>query len=622
MGFFSPESVRAAGDANQYLNTLQERADLLGLWQSRQWHALLHMPLANSGESRIDSLEFFLSSEGRSDPVAEGHDTLASFFPPRKSVQDEKSPQCLYPARYQWLKEQLSFDPHFLPEQSCPELTLWIEGMEPAGLTLVFPESYLNNPASMFGHTLLRIEPKNSRLPLLAPSVSFSAVTTDTTGFNYAVKGLMGGYPGKFAHGMYVDQVRTYGALENRDIYEYRLDLSATETEFLLYHVWELKKASFDYYFIDENCSYQLLALLEVARPSLDLTDHVQFVALPVETIRLVVAVPELLQEVRYRPSRRTLLQGRIQDFPKDWLKIIQVLAATGSVADTKQWAVFDKGRQAELLETAIELVLYNQAATIGENNAEDFVFQHLLQMRSQLGVGPQLKLKDATPVRPDQGHGTARSDLGVGIIDSKAFVEIGFRPVLHDLLDPSPGYVQGAQVDFFSTVLRYYPEQEQLKLQSFDLLNIVSLATQDDLIRPISWMARIGMEQMRYAGIGDRLTGKAMAGFGVSRPFFDGLQGYFLLGGELLAGNQLEYSWDVGFGPLAGIRGGSGGWSYIFQAKSSYSFFHQNDWIWSFQLVQALHITENVSLRVGVTREQEFDDPSTETVFSLLWYF
>ena len=622
MGFFFPESVKAAGDANQYLNTLQKRADLLGLWQSRQWHALLHMPLANSGESRIDSLEFFLSPEGRVDPIAEGRATLASFFSPRKSVQDEKSLQCLYPARYQWLKEQLSFDSHFLPEQSCPELTLWIEAMEPAGLTLVFPESYLNNPASMFGHTLLRIESKNSHSPLLAPSVSFSAVTKETTGFNYAVKGLMGGYPGKFADGMYVDQVRTYGALENRDIYEYRLNLSATETEFLLLHVWELKKASFDYYFIDENCSYQLLALLEVARPSLDLTDHVQFVALPVETIRLVVAVPDLLQEVRYRPSRRTLLQERSQGFSEDWLKIIQVLAATGSVADKEQWAVFNKGQQAELLETAIELVLYNQAATIGENDAEDSVLQHLLQMRSQLGVGLQLKLKDATPVRPDQGHGTTRASLGVGIDEAKAFVEIGFRPVLHDLLDPSPGYVQGAQVDFFSTALRYYPEQEQLKLQSLDLLNIVSLAAQDDLIQPISWMAKIGMEQMRYAGIGDKITGKAMVGFGVSRQLFDDLLGYLLLGGELMTSDQLEYSWDVGLGPMAGIRGGSGEWSYILQAKSSYSFFHQNDWIWSFQFLQALHITRNVSLRVGVVREREFDDPSTETVLSLLWYF
>ena len=113
---------------------------------------------------------------------------------------------------------------------------------------------------------------------------------------------------------------------------------------------------------------------------------------------------------------------------------------------------------------------------------------------------------------------------------------------MLHDLLDPSPGYVQGAQVDFLSTALRYYPEQEQLKLQSLDLLNIVSLAAQDDLIRPISWMAKIGMEQMRYAGIGDKLTGKAMAGFGVSRPFFDGLQGYLLLGGELLASDAGSY--------------------------------------------------------------------------------
>ena len=31
--------------------------------------------------------------------------------------------------------------------------------MEPAGLTLIYASSYMNNPASMYGHTFFRVEP-------------------------------------------------------------------------------------------------------------------------------------------------------------------------------------------------------------------------------------------------------------------------------------------------------------------------------------------------------------------------------------------------------------------------------------------------------------------------------
>ena len=159
------------------------------------------MPLEKPGESRIDSPEFFLSRNGSVDPAAEGAATLSSFFQPLQSDQEDSHPQCLYPARYQWLKAQLFFDPDLLPEQSCPQLIQWLEDMEPDGLALVFSEAYLNNPPSMFGHTLLRIEQKNNRSLLLAPSITFAAVTDEKPGIGYAVKGLFGGYFGKFSDG-------------------------------------------------------------------------------------------------------------------------------------------------------------------------------------------------------------------------------------------------------------------------------------------------------------------------------------------------------------------------------------------------------------------------------------
>lgn len=82
----------------------------------------------------------------------------------------------------------------------------------------------------------------------------------------------MGGYPGLFALVPYQEKLSEYRSLENRDLWEYRLNLTQAETERMVEHVWELKQIKFDYFFFDENCSYRLLELLQVARPSLRLT--------------------------------------------------------------------------------------------------------------------------------------------------------------------------------------------------------------------------------------------------------------------------------------------------------------------------------------------------------------
>ncbi|MGT0149952.1 Lnb N-terminal periplasmic domain-containing protein [Vibrio metschnikovii] len=85
----------------------------------------------------------------------------------------------------------------------------------------------------------------------------------------YAMKGLFGFYPGRFTVMPYYRKVREYNDIESRDIWEYPLNLTEQEVERVLLHLWEMQLAEFDYYFLDENCSYQLLALLELARDDL-----------------------------------------------------------------------------------------------------------------------------------------------------------------------------------------------------------------------------------------------------------------------------------------------------------------------------------------------------------------
>ena len=72
----------------------------------------------------------------------------------RPSVRDPTKPetvhpQCLFPARYAWIKQQLG-SAAFV-DQPCPLLDTWRTGISAEAATLVYATAYLNSPASMYG---------------------------------------------------------------------------------------------------------------------------------------------------------------------------------------------------------------------------------------------------------------------------------------------------------------------------------------------------------------------------------------------------------------------------------------------------------------------------------------
>ena len=64
---------------------------------------------------------------------------------------------CRFPARVAVLQQKLGFDPDRLDVKPCPRLDEYWERVQPEAVSLIFSAYYLNNPASMFGHTFLRV---------------------------------------------------------------------------------------------------------------------------------------------------------------------------------------------------------------------------------------------------------------------------------------------------------------------------------------------------------------------------------------------------------------------------------------------------------------------------------
>ena len=149
-------AVQTQADESTYLDVLLESAREKELHKARYWHTLLHYKKGFFGtRSLIDDPKFFLSEDGKYNPEAELEATIRAFF--QKSNDESKHPVCRFIARYAWIKEQLDLDSSRLPVPECARFSEIISQIKPESVTLIFPASHMNNPASMFGHTLLTI---------------------------------------------------------------------------------------------------------------------------------------------------------------------------------------------------------------------------------------------------------------------------------------------------------------------------------------------------------------------------------------------------------------------------------------------------------------------------------
>ncbi len=505
-----------AGDsAPSYLNELRQLAKTKQLATSPVWLNLLHFkrhPLTGQLRSLADDPAFFAAANGSRDAQAELDATLELFFDTVAETPTVQPAQCRYRARFIWLSAQLGLDDR-LPGATCARFQTWRQAMNPQGLTLIYASAYLNSPASMYGHTMFRVDQAGQRpaTETLAYTLSYAADgdSNDGIGIGFALKGLMGLYPGLFSSTPYYLRVREYSDLENRDIWEYQLDLTPLEIEMVLAHAWELGTVRFDYFFFDENCSYHILSLLDVARPSLQLTDQFVWHTIPIDTVKAAMALPGLVKQVRYRPSQLSLLQARadtLNPLQLQWAKDLSLGTQTLAKLDQQTPSPLES---AQILEFSDLYLSYQQVAGgVAQKDADERLHALRLARSSYPTVAPATPPTPAT--RPDQGHSSARLALAYGQQDQLPFVEVGFRPALHDLLDPEPGYARGAQIAFGEVSARVY-EREYAELERLDFIHIASLSPRTPLFQPKSWRVRWGLERLDST-VG-RVAAHALAG-------------------------------------------------------------------------------------------------------------
>lgn len=455
----------------------QSSFNLNQLAYSKEWLALVHYQSKPFRKyiSSIDSDNFFLAKNGKTSPTDELKATIQLF-----QGNDTKQ-KCFFPARYSYLKSQGIQLPPF---PKCIDYTEFKKDLNPAGITLIYTDAYMNNPSSLFGHTLMRIDIPEGKTQLVAHGMNYGAnVDPNTIGPVYALYGLAGGYYGGFTVKPYYNVINTYNNLENRDIWEYKLDLSSSEQDFFVAHLWEVGQTQTRYYFFTKNCSYLLMEVLDAVRPNLNLAQKFPVQTIPLDTLKAVYNQPNLVKDINYRPSRQRRIAYRYQQMSRNEKN---ALIAYIENEDFSLYEQLSDESKAKVLDTGYEYIQYAWVKQQIDLKTYRRKSLNILKKRTNLQTsGTEVKINGKSVIN---SHHSMRFQTALGTQRGKAFIDLGLRSAYHSLTERPQGFLDGAEINFLDSVIRYRPQQNTIRLQKLGLVKITSLSPYNHLFKPLSY--------------------------------------------------------------------------------------------------------------------------------------
>lgn len=473
-------------------------AELAQLSRHPDWHNLLHYRttwVGFSKQSQADDPRFFITAEGRNSPGAE----LVAFWNALQGPSAQMI-RCRFPARYAWLRQHY---PSRLPELSardCPQLTNWLEDINAHSVTFVYVSSSLGHSSSLFGQAFLRIDPDDADEQNL---VSSSVVSYGEEGGDQdpqllaSYRRAAGAYPGFTRVEPYYQKMEHLTEIEQRDQWEYRLNLHPGEVHQLMLAIWEMQDLRFDFYFFDENSAYRMLALLDIARPSLRLVEQLsRHRALPLDSLRLV-AHSEVVERVSYRPSQAKATAYAVSQLSEKQVDSVDALLLepwSRAFLNDDYWLEtrLTPPEIVAVLETTYDL---NRYRVINERLPREpyAAFSYnLVKARSQYSA-TYVRPTVPEPPRDDAGHLPFRLTLGGGVRGEREFMAFEVRPAYHSLADPGLGYRMGAHLEFMTLALRGYDSFRDVEVEHLKLLEMISMIPKDHFFDPLSWQVGLG---------------------------------------------------------------------------------------------------------------------------------
>jgi len=517
-------------------------ADREHLASDPDWLRLVHYEGDRSSpsgwRSAIHSESFFLAGrDGTTDPRAELMATLDAMGQPASDAPDDH-PQCRFPARRRWLAERLGA--HSFPARPCPKYESWTRAGSVESVSIVFATGYLGNPASYYGHTLLKYNfaRDDGRTRLQDSSLNYGAILTgDDDPATYILKGVFGGYEGGFSDIQYYFHNHNYGENELRDLWEYRLDLPPEAVALIVAHAWEVLGQRYDYYFFRRNCAFRMAEVVQVVAGLGFIPEDLPWTVPQALLQRLAASRFEgrpLVAEVTRHPSRQTRFYEAYRSLSEDEASLLKRVVSGNEDLDGQRFADRPLDSKHAVLDALIDYYQFVADPTERATGKVHPGYAKALTTRYRLAPGSR---PVAQQVQEPPHTGRPPSWFQIGWLhgsDVEPSMSIRIRPAYYDPLDTGSGHVPNAALSMGD--LQFRIRAGSVRVQRFDLVAIESVnpgVTGLPGDRGDAWKLRFGVEPARPSCT-DCLVARLQGDVGIGRRLGAGLFAAVYAGGAL----------------------------------------------------------------------------------------
>ena len=419
--------------------------------ESRQWLNLLYYEKTGTTYKSIaDDSRFFVSPSGKTNPEQE-YDVSLKLV--RENNQDFKR---RFPLRYKRITEyhNLTYDPVVTPNHDI------------TSALIAFPNRYMGNPSSMFGHLFIILKSKHGLMD--SDILHYLADTAGSDQYAYILNGLTGHFKGFFLREPFYKKIKDYNYVEDRDITYYDLALSISQIQDLQLHAIELKQSYFDYYFLDENCAFFMGKLLNVVTEK-DIVSRSTFI-FPSQIINTLHQQGLLTEEYKRKSSTKLFNNSFHQLSENDQKEVVSMLLTPTDTPPTDP----------NILKTFLyitEYLINNQsqlAQTIRHNRIQAY---QQLEKTNQSRVRSLLyKQEQVTPIASQAWN------AGYGFFSQG---NMAYHPIYYsdtdtfDTLEVKKLNILSSQVVLSS---------DQAALATLTLVDIANIAPYNDILATYSW--------------------------------------------------------------------------------------------------------------------------------------
>ena len=540
------------------------KAKKLELHKNPFWLKLLHYKKSmwDGFESDIDGGYFFLAKDGKTNTESELNATIHALLS-EKSVYKELFPEdsidfhplVKFPVRKHFLQKELGIKEEEFPNVDRDRFLRWYGKLRPESISLIFASSYMNNPASMMGHTFLRINSKGNvgHKQILNYGINYAANPGNIGGILYTVYGIFGGFLGNYSLLPYYVSLQSYSNIESRDIWEYKLKLTQEQVDLLVGHAWELGSIGMKYYFFTENCSYNILTLLEIVEPELDLTSRFTTSVIPVETVKEIFD-KDLIDSLYWRPSILTKFHAAVNALSPIQKDLMDNMLFDDQMPNAETQDSVDFVRASDV---ALEYIQNRKSKTKGEKQKYWSTRQREILLKRKDYKYKKKKVDVHQVVEhhsPHLGHAPGRLGMSMGMRHHQAFTNLQFRYSYHDMNASSLGFLNGSQIEVLKFNFRYIPHVEEkwgnrttknrFYFHSARLFNLQSVSSYNKYMSFPSWRGDVQIDRSEVGSCKDCISTFGEGGFGLAHEL-----------------DFMDYILPYGFAQLR-IRGHSFAWS------------------------------------------------------------